>query len=132
VQLAMPVGGENQARAFYGELLGLEEVAKPAALARRGGCWFVGPGVDVHIGVDEDFRPARKAHVAFVVDDVAGFRRRLGADGISTIDDQADIGVERFYTDDPFGNRLEFMAREAWGFTAQGRNAPASRLPTDV
>ena len=117
VQLAIPAGGEDGARRFYGSLLGLTEVPKPAPLAGRGGCWFVGPGVAVHLGVEEDFRPARKAHVALLVDDLEGLRSTLDAAGTETKDDDAPIGVRRFYAFDPFGNRLELVDRRNAGFT---------------
>jgi catechol 2,3-dioxygenase-like lactoylglutathione lyase family enzyme len=86
VQLSMPPGGEDAARAFYGALLGLTEVPKPPVLAVRGGCWFVGSGVAIHLGVETDFRPARKAHVALVVDDLGGLRAALEAAGANTVD----------------------------------------------
>jgi catechol 2,3-dioxygenase-like lactoylglutathione lyase family enzyme len=121
VQLAMPAGGEAAARAFYGGLLGLREAPKPAALAVRGGCWFTGSGrgaaVAIHLGVEADFRPARKAHPALVVDDLAGLRRALEAGGVTIVDDDAAIGVRRFHAFDPFGNRLELVDRADAGFT---------------
>jgi catechol 2,3-dioxygenase-like lactoylglutathione lyase family enzyme len=113
----MPAGGEDAARRFYGGLLGLAEVAKPAPLAVRGGCWFVGKGVALHLGAEDDFRPARKVHVALLVDDLDGLRRALDAAGLATRDDDATIGVRRFYADDPFGNRLELVDRRDGGFT---------------
>ncbi|MEM7701508.1 MAG: VOC family protein [Pseudomonadota bacterium] len=110
VQLAIAEGGEDEARAFYADLLGLHEVPKPPQLSRNG-CWFEGEGISLHIGVDPDFTPARKAHPAFLVDDLARLRERLEAAGI-TIKDEAPVeGYERFFTADPFGNRLEFMQR---------------------
>jgi len=108
VQLAAPPGCEDSARAFYGGLLGLEELPKPPALAARGGCWFRAGELELHIGVEDDFRPARKAHPGFVVDDLAGLRARLAEHGIEVREDDALAGVARFYADDPFGNRLEF------------------------
>lgn len=121
VQIAMPVGGEGSARSFYGDLLGLAEVPKPTSLADRGGCWFVGPGVALHLGVEADFGPARKAHVALIVDDLAGLRSALDAAGATTKDDDAPIGVRRFYAFDPFGNRLELVDGRDAGFTASPR-----------
>ncbi len=109
VQIAIPVRGEEAARRFYGDLLGLIEVAKPEPLAARGGCWFVGEALALHLGAEADFRPARKAHVGFLVEDLAGLRRALEAAGVTTRDDEASIGVRRFYADDPFGNRLELI-----------------------
>lgn len=109
VQLAMPAGGEAAARQFYGGLLGLAEAARPAALAQRGGCWFSGGGVQVHLGVEADFAPARKAHPAFRVADLAAAAAVLAAAGIIVRADTAVPHVRRFYVDDPFGNRLEFL-----------------------
>lgn len=121
VQLAMPAGGEAAARAFYGHLLGLTEVAKPAALAGRGGCWFASPGIALHLGVEADFRPARKAHAALLVADLIVLRAALEAAGASTADDDAAIGVGRFYAFDPFGNRLELVDARDAGFTNRGQ-----------
>ena len=125
VQLAMPVGQEGAARRFYGELLGLVEVDKPPRLAARGGCWFVdrAGAIHLHLGVDPDFRPAAKAHPAFVVRDLELLRRRLEEAGREVVEDDAIAGVRRFYTADPFGNRLEFVAEDDRGFTAPDRNA---------
>lgn len=109
VQLAMPEGGEVEARAFYGQLLGMEELEKPERLRGRGGCWFRRGACHVHVGVDADFRPARKAHPAFSVgalDDVAD---RLERAGFPVTWDTEIVGVDRFYTADPFGNRLELI-----------------------
>lgn len=110
VQLAMPEGGEARARAFYAGLLGLPEVAKPPLLARRGGCWFEEGAVRLHLGVEGDFRPARKAHPAFVVDDLDALLRRLAEAGVEAVPDDAIPGVRRVYVADPFGNRIELMA----------------------
>jgi catechol 2,3-dioxygenase-like lactoylglutathione lyase family enzyme len=117
VQIAIPVGGEEAARRFYGDLLGLTEVAKPEPLAARGGCWFAGEGVSLHLGTDAEFRPARKAHVGLLVGDLAGLRRVLEGAGLTTRDDEAPIGVRRFYADDPFGNRLELIDARDRDFT---------------
>lgn len=109
VQLAMPVGGEVAARAFYSGLLGLPERPKPPKLAARGGCWFEGPGVKVHLGVEADFRPALKAHPALLVDDLTGLvEALLGRDCAVAHDDPVD-GRARCYVSDPFGNRIELM-----------------------
>ena len=108
----MPGGGEEQARAFYGALLGLIEIDKPAGLADRGGCWFALGDRALHLGVEADFRPARKAHVAFATDQLDAVRRRL-MEAVCAIRPDAPLaGRSRFFTDDPFGNRLEFIARE--------------------
>ena len=109
MQLAMPVGAEAAARDFYGALLGLTEVPKPAPLAPRGGCWFVGQGVALHLGVEADFRPARKAHPAFRVADLEVSRARFQAAGVEVIPDDTVPSVRRFYVADPFGNRIEFL-----------------------
>jgi catechol 2,3-dioxygenase-like lactoylglutathione lyase family enzyme len=112
LQLAMPAGGEAEARRFYADLLGLTEVAKPAPLAARGGCWFVGPGIQIHLGVEQPFAPARKAHPAFLAADLEGFRRRLELAGVATTPDDSVAGVRRCYAADPFGNRIEFIQQE--------------------
>jgi catechol 2,3-dioxygenase-like lactoylglutathione lyase family enzyme len=109
IQLAMPAGAEAAARRFYGEVLGLAEIAKPAELAARGGCWFSGPGVQIHLGVEQEFAPARKAHPAFLVADLPACRQRLAQAGIATTPDEAVPGVRRLYAADPFGNRIEFI-----------------------
>ena len=108
VQLAAPPGCEAQARHFFGELLGLAEIAKPAALQSRGGCWFRVGSRQLHIGIEQDFRPAVKAHPAFVVDDVNALCAALSAAGVTCYRDAFRLGVKRFYTNDPWGNRLEF------------------------
>lgn len=110
VQLALPPGCEAQARAFYAGLLGLAEVAKPTPLAARGGVWFEASGIRLHLGAEDPFRPARKAHPAFRVAGLEALRARLEAAGIVIEDDDALPGELRFYAADPFGNRLEFMA----------------------
>ena len=112
VQIAIPGEGEDAGRAFYGGLLGLDEVAKPEPLAARGGCWFRGSSIEIHLGIDPEFRPARKAHVAIVVDDLERAKQELAANGVVISEDDFEIGFRRFYADDPFGNRLEFVAVE--------------------
>ncbi len=109
VQLAMPVGGENEARAFYQGALGIPETQKPAHLASRGGCWFESGELKVHLGAEQDFVPARKAHPAFIVDDLPGLIARLAHAGYHVVDDQPLEGYDRIYADDPFGNRIELM-----------------------
>lgn len=109
VQLAMPAGGENKARQFYGALLGLPEKSKPPHLAARGGCWFESDRVRIHLGVEKDFKAARKAHPALIVTDQQSLRKRLTEAGFEVYDDEPLDGFERFYASDPFGNRLEFM-----------------------
>ena len=111
VQLAIPAGGEDAARRFYGELLGLIEIGKPPVLAARGGCWFRGGELEVHLGVEADFRPARKAHPGIAVDHLDALAERLDAAGVSVEWDDGFPGYRRFYAHDPHGNRLEFLAR---------------------
>ncbi len=109
VQLAMPPGREAEARAFYTGLLGIPEKAKPPALAARGGCWFEDGAFKLHLGVEPDFRPARKAHPALIVDDLAGLVARLEAAGHRARGDEPLPGYDRVFVDDPFGNRIELM-----------------------
>ena len=123
VQLAMPAGGEGAARAFYGGILGLAEVPKPPGLAGRGGAWFASGGVAVHLGVEPDFRPAAKAHPAFVVDDLASMREHLIGAGIEPIEDDSGLAVDRCYVMDPFGNRLELVDATDSGFSGQAARA---------
>ena len=111
VQLAIPVGGEDAARTFYGEVLGLTEVSKPAPLDARGGCWFEAPATVVHLGVEDPFVPARKAHAAFLVDDLEVARGELEAAGAPVTPDDTLPDVRRLYTTDPFGNRVELIQR---------------------
>jgi catechol 2,3-dioxygenase-like lactoylglutathione lyase family enzyme len=109
VQLAMPPGREAEARAFYEGALGIPEVRKPPNLAKRGGCWFEHGALKIHLGVEEDFRPARKAHPALIVEGLASLREKLAQSGYSTRTDEPLEGYERAYVDDPFGNRIELM-----------------------
>ena len=109
VQLAMPAGGEDEARGFYSRLLGLPERAKPPSLAARGGCWFEGPGVKVHLGVDVEFRAARKAHPALLVDDLAALAAALTTADVQVVPDEPADGRARCFVFDPFGNRIELM-----------------------
>ena len=111
IQLAMPAGEEAEARRFYGEVLGLEEIPKPAVLAGRGGAWFRGGSVEVHLGVEADFRPARKAHPAFTVRGLSGLIRRC-VDAGHPVERAVPVpDVERVYVHDPFGNRIELVER---------------------
>ena len=110
VQLAMPEGGEPLARQFYGTLLGLVELAKPPNLAARGGAWFQCGALQLHLGVELGFRPARKAHPALRVRDLDGLLRTLADAGFEVKHDPETIeGVERAFTSDPFGNRVELV-----------------------
>lgn len=110
VQLAMPAGGEEAARAFYCGALGMAELPKPAPLAARGGCWFAAGQVQLHLGVEAEFRPARKAHPALLVEDLPAFCTTLRAKGIAVRDDHELPELPRANIDDPFGNRIELVA----------------------
>jgi len=109
VQLAMPEGGEEQARKFYRDLLGVPEVKKPPHLAVRGGCWFERGDLKIHLGVERDFRPAKKAHPALIVDQLRTMASRLLVSGYRVTEDEPLEGYQRIYVDDPFGNRIELL-----------------------
>ncbi len=109
VQLALPPGGEDESRAFYGGVLGMTELPKPPVLAARGGCWFRGGGWEVHLGVEQDFRPARKAHPGVLVDGLDALADVLVRAGSTVEWDDAFPGHRRFYVSDPHGNRLELL-----------------------
>ncbi len=109
VQLAMPAGREAEARAFYTGLLGLPETAKPPHLVARGGCWFENGAVKLHLGVEPAFAPARKAHPAFIVDDLPALAALLEQAGHPIVTDAPLPGYDRCFVDDPFGNRIELM-----------------------
>jgi catechol 2,3-dioxygenase-like lactoylglutathione lyase family enzyme len=112
VQLAMPRGLEDQARSFYRDVLGLTEIAKPPELAKRGGVWFSGGDLHLHLGVEDDFRPARKAHPALLVEGLGELASLCESAGYEiTPDDGSLHGYEHFYVTDPFGNRIELMER---------------------
>lgn len=108
VQLAAPKGCEAEARNFFGRLLELEEIEKPEPLRSRGGCWFKLGSAQLHIGVEEGFRPATKAHPAFAVNDIDALFAVLKKAGVRCVCDESLEGVRRFYANDPWGNRLEF------------------------
>jgi catechol 2,3-dioxygenase-like lactoylglutathione lyase family enzyme len=110
VQVAIPEGGEAAARDFFGGLLGLDEITKPTELAARGGCWFALGSLQLHLGIDTDFRAATKAHVALRSDDLTDLQKRLTDAGHLAIADTPVDGRARFFTADPFGNRIEFIA----------------------
>jgi catechol 2,3-dioxygenase-like lactoylglutathione lyase family enzyme len=110
IQITAPEGCEPAAREFYGALLGLPEIEKPAPLRSRGGCWFQCGAQQLHIGVERDFRPAKKAHPAFVARDLEELRHTLLAAGVKVTDDHALPNTRRFFAEDPWGNRLEFIA----------------------
>lgn len=113
VQVAAPPGSEAEARAFYGELLGMPEIPKPPIPASRGGCWFQCGAQQIHVGIERDFRPAAKAHPGIRLADVGAFEAliaRLEAHGIGVKRDREEVpGVERISVKDPWGNRLELL-----------------------
>ncbi|MEM8874621.1 MAG: VOC family protein [Planctomycetota bacterium] len=116
VQLTMPQGEEDKARAFFAGVLGMEEVPKPKLMADRGGCWFVSGPVHIHVGVEDDFTPQRKAHPALIVPDLDAMADTLADAGHRVDWDTLTPERRRFHTDDPFGNRIEFLG-EGDGFT---------------
>jgi catechol 2,3-dioxygenase-like lactoylglutathione lyase family enzyme len=109
IQLAAPKGCEREAREFWGEKIGLNEIPKPENLRGRGGCWFEIGHQEIHVGVEEDFLPAKKAHPAFVIKNLEAFRTHLEAQGVETKEDKPINGRTRFFVSDPFGNRVEFL-----------------------
>ena len=109
IQLAMPAGQEDEARRFYAGLLGLTEVAKPSHLIGRGGAWFENANVRIHLGVDADFRPAKKAHPGLVVSDLNGLVNILKTAGYQVSDGDAREEYQHAYAEDPFGNRIELI-----------------------
>lgn len=113
IQLAMPAGQEDTAREFYSGLLNIPEALKPPELAKRGGVWFENGLVKVHLGVDPDFRPARKAHPGLLVRDLKALVQSLRESGIEVSEVESLPGYDHVYTADPFGNRLELMERVA-------------------
>lgn len=111
VQLAMPAGGEERARAFYCGVLELPEKPKPPELAARGGCWFEAGPVKIHLGVEQDFRPSAKAHPGLMVDDLDGLLARCRERGFHATEPELIEAMRRAFVRDPFGNRIELMAR---------------------
>ena len=109
VQLAMPPGEEQRARDFYSGILGIPETPKPPELAKRGGAWFERHPLKIHLGVETDFRPARKAHPGLLVENLEQLVKLLRAAGYSVVDDEPLVGFFRVYVSDPFGNRIELM-----------------------
>jgi catechol 2,3-dioxygenase-like lactoylglutathione lyase family enzyme len=123
VQLAMPPGGEVRAIAFYEGVLGIPHVPKPANLAIRGGCWFERDALKIHLGVEAEFRPAKKAHPALVVDGLAALVEHLSAASIEIRAGEPLDGIDHVYVDDPFGNRIELLERHG----DQSKSAPTDR-----
>ncbi|MGW7294184.1 VOC family protein [Streptomyces xiamenensis] len=112
VLLAAPPGSEDRLRAFYGGVLGMTELTKPPGLADRGGCWFGSGTCVLHLGIERDFRPARKAHPGILVTGLDALAERLAAHGTAVVPDDELPGYRRFHTEDPVGNRLEFLEPE--------------------
>ena len=109
VQLAMPPGREAEARAFYSDILGISEQPKPPHLAARGGCWFERGALKIHLGVEKQFVPARKAHPALIVEDLPALVATLKRAGYAVVENEPLEGYDRVYVDDPLGNRIELM-----------------------
>ena len=112
VQVSIPPGTESRARAFYGSLLGLPEVTKPDSLGNLGGVWFQCGDQQLHCGVEAEQAPSRR-HPGLLTDELDGLRARLNAAGVRTYEDRQIPGYRRFYAEDPFGNRLEFLEKIA-------------------
>ncbi|WP_367574369.1 VOC family protein [Streptomyces griseoaurantiacus] len=130
VQLAAPPGSEDRLRAYYSGVLGMTEVPKPPVLAARGGCWFEAGTLRLHLGIEEDFRPARKAHPGLRVTGIAAYAARLAARGAPVAWDDTLPGHRRFYSEDPVGNRLEFLEPTAPGPSPLAANAPHASVDT--
>ncbi|MER5181797.1 VOC family protein [Streptomyces sp. NPDC002896] len=111
VQLAAPPGSEDELRTYYVDVLGMTEIPKPPVPAARGGCWFQAGEVQLHLGVEADFRPAKKAHPGLRVRDIESYATRLADRGVEVTWDDDLPGHRRFYSEDPVGNRLEFLER---------------------
>ncbi len=109
VQMAIPEGQEDHARQFWGDAVGLAEIEKPKALRARGGVWFALVGAELHLGVEAAFSPAKKAHPGIRVADLDALAENLERHGHEVLYDDAITGRKRFFTDDPFGNRIEFL-----------------------
>lgn len=109
IQLAAPKGSEDRARKFFIDILGFEEMEKPEELKKRGGAWFRYGNTQIHVGVEEPFSPAKKAHPAFEVENIESLKKHLIKHGVEVIEDNNLPGANRFYTADPFGNRIEIL-----------------------
>ncbi|MFB4306222.1 VOC family protein [Actinomadura sp. GTD37] len=112
VQIAIPAGSEDECRAFYVDVLGMAEIKKPPVLAARGGLWIRADALEIHLGVEQDFRPARKAHPGIRVHDLDGLAERLTTNGTEVTWDDNFPGHRRCYAFDNLGNRLEFLQRD--------------------
>ncbi|MFT9598020.1 VOC family protein [Mesobacillus sp.] len=111
IQLAAPEGSENEARIFFGNILGFEEIEKPAELKKRGGAWFQFGNCQIHVGIEDPFVPARKAHPAFEIDNLEELKKHLASREVEYIEDDKLPGANRIYLHDPFGNRIELLER---------------------
>ncbi len=109
IQIAAPKGSEDQARHFYVKILGFKEVEKPETLSKNGGVWFAYGSVQIHIGIEEPFVPAKKAHPAFEIQNLESLKQHLLNNNLNVIEDYNLLGANRFYSNDPFGNRMEFL-----------------------
>ncbi|MCT9005545.1 VOC family protein [Streptomyces sp. NPDC054766] len=109
VQLAAPPGSEDRLRAYYVDALGMAEIPKPPVLAARGGCWFQAGAVHLHLGIEDPFRPAKKAHPGLRVTGIDAYAARIAATGAPVTWDEDLPGHRRFFSEDPVGNRLEFL-----------------------
>ena len=109
IQLAAPKGSEETARKFFKNILGFDEVEKPEELKKRGGVWFEFGNYQIHIGIEEPFYPAKKAHPAFEIENIEELKKHLVSNGIDVIEDDKLPGAKRFYISDPFGNRMELL-----------------------
>ncbi|MDH3250573.1 MAG: glyoxalase [Acidimicrobiia bacterium] len=110
-QVAIPPGGEDQARSFWIDIVGFTEIPKPEPMASRGGLWIRDGTCEIHLGIEEPFAPARKADPGLVVEDIDRLEERLGWAGYQTTEDTPIYGLRRFHVSDPFGNRIEFLGR---------------------
>jgi len=129
VQLAMPPGGEGAAEDFYAGFLGFTRVPKPEPMASRGGCWFTTGPVALHLGVEVDFRPARKAHPALVVRDLAALATLAAAAGFEVRPNPDQPAGSGYYIDDPFGNRIELIDADRAGRAAGAEGASVAATP---
>ncbi|WP_405492092.1 VOC family protein [Streptomyces sp. NBC_00096] len=129
VQLAAPPGSEDRLRAYYTDVLGMTEIPKPPVLAARGGCWFAAGPVQLHLGIEEDFRPARKAHPGLRVEGIEAYADRLEERGAEVVWDDNLPGHRRFYSEDPVGNRLEFLEKHSLERHSLEKRSPERHSP---